>query len=220
MNLLREEYTIFIHILFTLWFNHHMKLVLATENPGKVREFADLLAGLPLELVTAGQLGFELHAQEDGLSFTENAHIKAELYAQKTGLLALADDSGLEVAALRGAPGLFSARFHPSPDATDADRRTYLLSLLQGYPQPWKARFNCSVCLYEPGGQFWHTTGVCKGTIIPDERGENGFGYDRIFQMEGSNLTMAELSDQVKNTISHRAKAVRAIIPVIERLIG
>jgi XTP/dITP diphosphohydrolase len=197
-----------------------MKLCIATENPGKVKEMTALLAGLPLELVTAGQLGFDIHAQEDGLSFTENAHIKAELYSQKTGLLALADDSGLEVAALRGAPGLYSARFHPAPDATDADRRTYLLSLLQGYPQPWKARFNCSVCLYDPSGQFWHTTGVCKGSILPEERGEHGFGYDRVFLVEGTNLSMAELSDEVKNTISHRAKAVRAIIPILERLIG
>ncbi len=203
-----------------LWFNQTMKICIATENPGKVKEMSALLAGLPIELVTADQLGLEIHAKEDGLSFTENAHIKAELYSQKTGLLALADDSGLEVAALRGAPGLYSARFHPAPNATDSDRRTYLLSLLQGYPQPWKARFNCSVCLYDPSGQFWHTTGVCKGLIIPEERGDNGFGYDRIFQVDGTNLTMAELSEDTKNTISHRAKAIRAIIPILERLLG
>jgi XTP/dITP diphosphohydrolase len=196
-----------------------MKLCIATENKGKLLEITALLAGLDLELVTAGQLGYEIHAEETGLSYTENAHIKAELYARKTGLTCLADDSGLEVAALKGAPGLYSARYHPKPGASDADRRQYLLSNLVAYPQPWKARFNCTVCLYRPDGEFWHTTGVCKGQIIPEERGENGFGYDRIFLVEGTQLTMAELPEEEKNRISHRARAVRAVVPILERLI-
>lgn len=167
----------------------------------------------------ASDLGLYIHPEENGLSFTENAHIKAEFYARKTGLLSLADDSGLEVAALNGAPGLYSARFHPMPDATDADRRKYLLSVLESYPRPWKARFNCSVCLYQPDGQFWHTTGICKGVIIPEERGDHGFGYDRVFLVDGTSQTMAEMPESEKNQISHRARAINAIIPVIERLI-
>lgn len=197
-----------------------MKICIATENIGKLDEINALLAGIPVELVTARQLGLDIHAVENGLSYTENAHIKAELYAAKTGLLSLADDSGLEVAALKGAPGLYSARYHPDPKATDADRRKYLLSQLANFPQPWKARFNCSICLYQPDGQFWHTTGVCKGFIVPEEHGENGFGYDSIFQVDGTNLTMAELSEPEKNRISHRARAVHAVIPIIERLLA
>jgi XTP/dITP diphosphohydrolase len=196
-----------------------MRICIATENKGKLVEIQALLAKLPVELVTAAQLGYDLHAVEDGASYTENAHIKAELYASTTGLLCLADDSGLEVAALKGAPGLYSARYHPKPGATDADRRAYLLEQLAGFPQPWKARFNCTVCLYHPDGRFWHTTGVCKGVIIPEQRGDNGFGYDRIFQLENSPLTMAEISDEEKNRISHRARGINAVIPIIERLI-
>lgn len=196
-----------------------MKICIATENKGKLREIQALLSSLPVEPVTAGMLGLQIHAVETGSTYAENAEIKARLYQQTTGLLTLADDSGLEVAALNGAPGLYSARYHPKPDATDADRRQFLLEQLAPYPQPWKARFTCAVCLIHPDGHIWHTAGTCKGRILSQELGENGFGYDPIFEVEGKTLTMAQLEEEEKNRISHRARAVRAMLPVLERLL-
>jgi XTP/dITP diphosphohydrolase len=196
-----------------------MKICIATENKGKLEELRSLLSHVPADFVTARQLGYELNAEETGSSYAENAHIKAELYAKRTGLLTLADDTGLEVQALHGAPGLYSARYLPDPAATDADRRHYLVSQLAAFPRPWKARFTCTICLFQPDGQFWYTSGDCMGEIIPEERGENGFGYDQIFLVKNSNKTMAELNLSEKNEISHRARAVKAIIPILERLI-
>lgn len=201
-----------------LWLNCFMKICIATENPGKLEEFLSILNGLPFEFVTARQLGIKLHAEETGNTYRENAQIKAHLYAKRTGLPALADDTGLEVQALQGAPGLHSKRYLPDPGATDADRRKFLISNLQLFPRPWKARFTCTVCVALPDGSEWFTSGECKGEIIPEERGENGFGYDRIFLLQPQGMTMAELSPAQKNTLSHRARAVVAAIPILNRL--
>lgn len=189
-------------------------LLIATNNAGKVRELRALLAGLPqLRLVTPAELGLALDPPETGSTYADNAAIKAHAFAQATGLPALADDSGLEVAALNGAPGVHSARYSPQPGANDADRRQYLLQQLAtlGQPQPWAARFVSVVCLALPDGTTHSAEGECRGEIIAHERGSGGFGYDPIFIVEGTGRTMAELSFDDKNQCSHRARAVQGL---------
>jgi XTP/dITP diphosphohydrolase len=122
------------------------------------------------------------------------------------------------VDALGGAPGLFSARYHPQPGANDADRRQYLLENLRGLPRPWTARFHCTVAVAAPPGALYYASGDCPGEIIPDERGTNGFGYDPIFYFPEWGKTMAELPLEQKNRISHRARAVMAAVPVLEQI--
>jgi len=133
-------------------------------------------------------------------------------------MVVLADDSGLEVDALGGAPGLHSARYSPAPGAKDADRRKLLLQNLAQYPRPWVAHFHCTVAIATPGGDLFFTEGSCSGEIIPEERGTNGFGYDPIFQFAGSTLTMAELSTAEKNCLSHRALAIQAAKPILAKI--
>ena len=183
-------------------------LLLATNNPGKVRELRALLRGFDIQLVTPKEAGLRLHVDEDGDTYVENASKKAMDFSQASGLVALADDSGLEVDALGGEPGLRSARYLSGTDATDADRRAYLLRKLAGKPRPWLARFLAAVAVASPGRSVRHAEGECAGEIIPDERGSEGFGYDRIFLVQGTGLTMAELPMEQKNRLSHRARAV------------
>jgi XTP/dITP diphosphohydrolase len=152
---------------------------------------------------------------EDGITYAENARKKGIAFARESGLLSLADDSGLEVAALDGRPGLHSARFSPIVGATDADRRQHLLKQLRGHPRPWTAQFRCVVCLVSPAGDEFLVEGICPGEIIPQERGHNGFGYDPIFLLPELNHTMAELSMEEKNRLSHRARAVMAARPAL-----
>ena len=135
-------------------------------------------------------------------------------------MIALGDDSGLEVDALDGQPGLHSHRFSPLPDATDADRRRYLLARLQGFPPPWTAHFHATVAVALPSGEVQLATGQCAGEIIPEERGANGFGYDPIFLIPELGRTMAELEMDEKNRLSHRARAVRNAIPILEKIFG
>ncbi|MFN2302501.1 MAG: RdgB/HAM1 family non-canonical purine NTP pyrophosphatase [Anaerolineales bacterium] len=191
------------------------KLLIASGNLGKICEIKAILSPLKLMVVSTQDLGFEIHVSETGNTYTENAHIKAIAYLQKSDLTVLADDSGLEVDLLSGAPGVYSARFSPKENANDADRRDYLIKQLKDKPQPWKAHFHCAAVLATPGGQIYETHGQCQGTIIPQERGCGGFGYDPIFYMPEFNATMAELPAQLKNVISHRAKALKAMIPMI-----
>ena len=195
-----------------------MKLLIATNNRGKQREYRALLAGLPVEPIFPQETGVKLEVEENGLTYAQNAALKAQAWAKATGLPTLADDSGLEVEALNGAPGLFSARYAPIPNATDADRRRYLLSQLRGKPRPWKARFVCTVAVAAPDGVLHFAEGVCPGEIIPEERGANGFGYDPIFYLPDLGLTMAELPPEEKNRLSHRGRAVRAIRPILQAL--
>jgi XTP/dITP diphosphohydrolase len=192
-----------------------MKLLLGTNNPGKLREMGAILGGMGVQLVSPADLGLLVNVDETGSTYQENAAIKAQAFAAASGLLSLADDSGLEVEILGGAPGLHSARYSPLKGATDADRRRLLLERLDGKPRPWKARFRCLVALADPAGKLYHTEGVCLGEIIPEERGQGGFGYDPIFFIQELGKTMAELPPEVKNRISHRGQAVRAARPLI-----
>lgn len=189
------------------------KLLLATNNLGKVRELKSILDDIGLELVTPQDLGLRLDVVEDGVTYFENAARKAVAFADASGLVALADDSGLEVDALGGAPGLHSARFSPKPGATDTDRREVLLQKLQDRPRPWTARFRSVIAIAGPGEEIQYAEGVCEGQIIPQERGQNGFGYDPIFLLPDAGLTMAELTDDAKNRLSHRALAAQAARP-------
>ncbi len=194
------------------------RLLVATGNPGKLIEIHSLLDNLQIELVTPAMLGIELSVEETGDSYEENAALKAQAFAKASSLVTLADDSGLEVEALNGLPGIRSARFSPLPHATDADRRAYLLSKLEAYKRPWKAHFHCTVAIATPQGRLYYAQGNCPGVIIPDERGSNGFGYDPIFLLSESGLTMAELSMEEKNRLSHRARAVKAALPILHAL--
>lgn len=193
-----------------------MDLLIATLNPGKRLEIQALLAEIPgLRLLLPSEIGIELEVREDGATYQENAAAKARAFATCSGLISLADDSGLEVQALQGQPGVHSARFSPHPGATDADRRALLLEKLAGHPRPWVASFHCVVALAHPAGQIIFTEGICSGEIIPEERGTNGFGYDPIFLLSESGRTMAELALHEKNLLSHRARAIRAAQPDI-----
>lgn len=195
-------------------------LLIASNNQGKIVEISDLLGELSAQMVTPGELGLDIEVEETGHTYAENAALKAAAYARLTGLVTLADDTGLEVKALNGAPGLHSKRFSPDPAATDADRRALLLEKLAELTPPWEARFYCVVAVGTPEGEISLSEGECKGEIIPDERGEYGFGYDAIFLMEGTGLTMAEMDLVSKNRISHRARAVKAAIPRLQTLLN
>ncbi len=196
-------------------------LLIASSNPGKLTEIQDLIGDLRthLKLLLPRDLGLNLDVLEDGETYAENAALKARAYYQASGLLTLADDSGLEVAALDGKPGLHSARYAPQPGATDADRRAYLLKNLAGLPRPWAARFCCTVAIAAPDGSLHFSEGICPGEIIPEERGTNGFGYDPIFLIPELGKTMAELSMAQKNQLSHRARAVRGAVPLLASLL-
>ncbi|MFN3742076.1 MAG: RdgB/HAM1 family non-canonical purine NTP pyrophosphatase [Anaerolineales bacterium] len=194
-------------------------LLLATHNPGKRRELQALLADLPLKLILPSELGLDLHPAEEGQSYAENALHKAVTFARASGLLTLADDSGLEVDALQGAPGLHSARYHPRPAASDAERRALLLANLRPYPRPWTARFRATIALTTPEGETYLAEGICEGEIIPEARGTNGFGYDPIFLLPALGRTMAELDMAEKNRISHRARAIQALRPILMNLL-
>ena len=197
-----------------------MRLLIATENPGKVREFQVLLKELDVELVIPKSLGLELKVVEDGTTYQENAGKKASAYARASGLVSLADDSGLEVDTLGGAPGVYSARYSPLPNATDTDRLLYLLQNLRGKPRPWTAHYHATIAIATSQGTLHFADGNCHGEIIPEERGENGFGYDPIFFVPELNRTMAELSMDEKNRLSHRALAVQNAKPILKKLLG
>jgi XTP/dITP diphosphohydrolase len=196
------------------------KLLIGTKNKGKIVEIQALLAEIDLELVSLSELNIELSVDETGETYAQNAALKAQAYAQASGLITLADDSGLEVDALDGAPGLYSSRYAPQTNPTDADRRAHLLKNLAGTPRPWRARFRCVVALATPGEDTRFAEGACLGEILPEARGEYGFGYDPIFLVEALGKTMAELTMSEKNDLSHRAWAVKAAFPVLEEIFG
>ena len=196
------------------------KLMLATNNLGKIAEMKALLNGLNIELITPTLLHVDLEVPEDGQTYAENAVRKAEAFAKTSGLPSLADDSGLEVDVLNGCPGPLSHRFAPQVNATDADRRSFLLNKLQGKPRPWTARFRATVAiaLLEKGTRI--ASGTCEGEITPEERGTNGFGYDPLFLIPEYGRTMAELTMDEKNRLSHRARAVMNILPILKEILG
>lgn len=192
-------------------------ILLGTQNHGKLAEIQHILGSL-FRVKTPSELGIKLNVIEDGTTYAQNAARKARAFADSSGLITLADDSGLEVEALGGRPGLKSARFAPQPGATDRDRRQLLLQKLAKLPRPWAARFCCVVAIAAPDKQMIYTEGICEGEIIPDERGDLGFGYDPIFFIPEKGRTMAELLMEEKNTLSHRALAVRAAIPYLKSI--
>ncbi|MBS1250045.1 MAG: dITP/XTP pyrophosphatase [Chloroflexi bacterium] len=196
-----------------------MKLLLATNNAGKQKEICALLEALEIELILPREIGLDLDVTEDGETYRENAALKARAFAEASGLWALADDSGLEVDALDGAPGLYSARYAPVPHPTDADRRGHLLRELTAHSRPWVARFRCVAAFTHREGKIYHAQGVCPGEIIPQERGEGGFGYDPIFLLPHKKRTMAELTMAEKNQLSHRARAIQALRPTLLEII-
>lgn len=192
-------------------------LLIATRNPGKMREFRLLLAPLAAELCFPPDLGLQIKVAEDGITYADNACQKARAYAQASGLPTLADDSGLEVDVLDGAPGAHSARYRPG---SDTDRVAVLLARLRDVP--WErrtARFRCVLAVVIPGGECYTAEGVCEGRIAFEPMGQGGFGYDPIFYLPECGCTMAQLSEAEKNRISHRAHAVTAIVPVLRRLL-
>lgn len=197
-------------------------LLIATNNKDKIEELQDLLKDLEIELVTPADINLELDVIEDGLTYAENAAKKALAFAQASGLVSLADDSGLEVDALDGAPGLHSARYGSTDGSklTYAERRKLLIHNLQNHPRPWTARFKATIAIARPNYELQITEGSCKGEIIPEERGTGGFGYDPIFLFPELGKTMAELSMDEKNRLSHRAKAVVKAKPLLKLLVS
>ena len=194
------------------------KLLLATNNEAKVREYQSLLQGLPFEPVTLVDQGLSINVSEVGRSLEENARLKATVCAAGSGLLSLADDSGLEVDALGGEPGLLSARY-AGEGASDSDRINYLLSRLKGVPwQKRSACFRCVIAIATPNGEVEFCPGECPGFITLEPKGEQGFGYDPIFYLPGVDKTMAELPLAVKNQVSHRGQAARKARKVLEKL--
>jgi XTP/dITP diphosphohydrolase len=195
------------------------KLCIGTTNRGKQRELRQLLGDWPGEIVFPQQLGLALEVEETGQTFAENAAQKARAYARAAGMPALADDSGLKVDALGGAPGVHSARY-AGPGASDEDRYRKLLAELEGVPLERRtARFRCVVAIAHLDGHVAFADGTCEGRIAFAPRGENGFGYDPVFLVSGRGVTMAELPAEVKNQISHRARALRAARPLLDALL-
>ena len=194
------------------------KLLIATNNKGKVKELQELLKDLDLELVTPADINLDLEVVEDGSTYAENAAKKAVAFARASGLISLADDSGLEVDALDGAPGLYSARYHPKSGANDADRRAYMLENLKDKPRPWTAHFHATIAIAVTENDVQVVDGDCYGEIIPEERGTGGFGYDPIFFLPELGKTMAEFDMEEKNRLSHRARAVINAIPLLKKI--
>ncbi len=193
-----------------------MRLYLATENPHKVEELARMIetAGLNIEVFPGNKIGILPPCEETGDTFQANAFLKARALRPLAPPEAwvLADDSGLEVDALNGMPGVRSARY-AGEDATDADNNRKLLEELEGVPGAERtARFICSLALIEPGEDEQLFQGVCKGVIVTEPRGSQGFGYDPLFQPEGYDKTFAELGPSVKDTVSHRARALTDLV--------
>ena len=185
------------------------KLLLATNNAGKIKEFRSLLLGIPFELVTTQDLGIKTEVAETGTTYEENARLKACALAKESGLLSLADDSGLEVDALNGEPGVMSARYAGN-NASDTDRVKYLLSKIVDVPKEKRtARFRCVIAIARPDGPVEFCEGECKGLIAFEPCGKNGFGYDPIFCFPKYGRTMAELPVEIKTRISHRGRAAQ-----------
>ncbi|MBO9369540.1 MAG: RdgB/HAM1 family non-canonical purine NTP pyrophosphatase [Chloroflexi bacterium] len=193
------------------------ELLIVTNNPGKMREYRALLSSLPVPIRFPSDLGYRIDVQETGTTYTENATLKARAGVEVSGLLSLADDSGLEVDALGGEPGVRSARYIPG---SDADRIAALLARLDGVPWEQRtARFRCCIVIMTPQRELYIAEGTCEGIIATAPAGTGGFGYDPVFYLPEFRCTMAQLPSEVKNRISHRARAVEAALPILRRLL-
>ena len=196
----------------------YSELLIATNNAGKIRELASLLSNLPLRLRRLSEFPHVKEVEETGRSFAENAELKARLYSEQTNLRTLADDSGLEVDALNGAPGVLSARY-AGAHATDEERNARLLAELSlTGDERRSARFICAIALYEPGEEKAKVfSGVCEGRISHRPQGEGGFGYDPLFIPTGYEQTFGELPAELKQRISHRAQALAKVRAYLSR---
>jgi len=194
------------------------KLLLATTNPAKLREYLLLLGDLPWRLVTPAEEGLKIVVDETGTTLEENAKLKASAYADQSQLLTLADDSGLEVDVLGGEPGPLSSRY-AGQGASDKEKMALLLSRLRGIP--WERRsacFRCVIAIASPRGEIELCGGECQGVISFQPRGEQGFGYDPIFYLPQRGKTMAELSVEEKNKLSHRGKAAEKACQLLREI--
>ncbi len=197
------------------------RLLLATRNPGKLREYRALLAGDPQELVSLDELGIDLDVDESGSTFAENARLKARAACRAAGLPALADDSGLEIRGLDTGPGVHSTRF-AGPNSSPEERLRAIIELVRPLPAAERAaRYFCALAVVLPAGELYEYEGSCQGVMVLEPRGQHGFGYDSIFFLPEHGRTMAELEPRVKNRISHRARAVKGLhwSGALERLV-
>lgn len=184
-----------------------MRLLIATHNRGKLTEYQEIFGEMGPALLTLDDVGITHDVEETGKTFLENARLKAEAYARASGILTLADDSGLEVDALNGEPGVYSKRY-AGDGKSDAERNEFLLERLRTVPREARAaRFRCAIVIADPGGQTWTAEGTCEGEMAFEPRGTNGFGYDPIFIVQERGRHLAELTSQEKNRISHRGLA-------------
>ncbi|KJR44767.1 Nucleoside 5-triphosphatase RdgB (dHAPTP, dITP, XTP-specific) [Desulfosporosinus sp. I2] len=197
-----------------------MKIILATQNQGKIKELQELLADETIDVLSLQDIEEWEDVEENGVTFADNAALKARAAVKKTGLIALADDSGLEVDALNNAPGVYSARFagEPKDDERNNDK---LLQELESIPDGSRtARFRCALVVVTPEGEEFLTEGSVEGQILRQRRGQKGFGYDPLFYVPEYARTMAELTLTEKNKLSHRAQAFRKVIPILQALKG
>lgn len=193
-------------------------LLIATNNPSKVRELRELLEGLPIKVVSPAELGLKLDVAETGNTYAANAQLKAKAFAAASGLISLADDSGLEIKALRDWPGVHSARA-AGPNASDAQRRALVLARLGADPTTDRAaRFFCHVTVADARQILAEASGTLEGKIALAESGSGGFGFDQIFIPTGSRESLAALTEAEKNRISHRARAIAQLRPFLARL--
>ena len=188
-----------------------MRLILASNNANKLKEFRSLVADLDIELLSQREAGCDFEVEETGTTFEENAYLKASAVTAATGIAAVADDSGLCVDALNGEPGIYSARYGLGHAASDQERYRYLLQKMEGVENR-SARFVCCICCTFPDGSVIRSRGECEGEIMIAPKGHNGFGYDPVFHPLCLDKGMAELTPEAKNAISHRGKALRAFI--------
>ncbi len=196
------------------------KLLLGSNNQHKMEEIRKILAGLDIDIVTPKEVGVQDEPEETGDTFLENATTKALYYAGQSGLLTLADDSGLSVDALDGRPGVRSARY-AGTNASDGDNVHKLLCELNDVPDSRRtARFQCVMVVANPDGVLAKASGACSGVIIRESRGTSGFGYDPVFLYPPEGKTFAEIASELKNRVSHRAMALLAIREKIEALLG
>ena len=192
------------------------RLILASDNAHKYREFREILSGTDTEVIMRSEAGCDFEVEENGSTFAENAYIKAKSVTDRTGIPAVADDSGICTDHLNGGPGIYSARFGAGIAHNDHERMMYLLDQLKG-AENRKARYVCSICCTFPNGDVIRAEDTCEGSILFDPIGEGGFGYDPIFLPEGYERSMAQLTPDEKNMISHRGKALRRFIELYKR---
>ena len=195
-----------------------MEIIIASNNKNKIREFKKIFEGSNINLLSLSEKGIEVDVDETGTTFEENALIKAKAIAEMTGEMAIADDSGLVCDGLNGEPGVYSARY-AGPQHNDADNNALLVKNIKNVKNR-NARYVCAICLCKPNGKYIITKASCEGVIIDEARGFNGFGYDPYFYIDKFKRTMAEITLEEKNTISHIAKALEELKGLYEEFVN